>query len=161
VIVYQPGNWYWVVAGSTLQVYGSQSNALVANTDPTYQAWVAQGGTAAATDTFQSLAITLGHQLNPPYGQIQAFGRAIATPATLSDLQFIQQMALDAIFNQNFNLGNFIMQGTVTSVTGTQLANFLAQITNNYRTLRAQIAACTTKQQVGAIDITSGWPANP
>ena len=41
--VYNPANWYWIVAGSTTQVYSSASASYVLISDTTYQAWRAQG----------------------------------------------------------------------------------------------------------------------
>lgn len=71
------------------------------------------------------------------------------------------QTHLDAEFDQHFDLAKFIRGGTVTTVTATNVGSFLAQITNNYRSLRAQIAAAATVAAVQAISITSGWPSNP
>ena len=36
-------NWYWIVAGSTTQVYSSASGGYVPVSDPTYVAWLATG----------------------------------------------------------------------------------------------------------------------
>lgn len=41
--VYIATAWYWVVNGSTTQVYSSASNTYVPVTDPTYSAWLAVG----------------------------------------------------------------------------------------------------------------------
>jgi hypothetical protein len=40
---YSPSNWYWIVAGSTTQVFSSASGSYVALTNATYEAWVAAG----------------------------------------------------------------------------------------------------------------------
>ena len=64
-------------------------------------------------------------------------------------------------FEANFNLVTFIENGTVSNLTAAQVGTFLATIANNYRSLRAQIAAATTVAQVQAININSGWPSNP
>lgn len=40
---YNPSNWYWIVDGSTSQVYSSASDSYVATTDSTYEAWLAAG----------------------------------------------------------------------------------------------------------------------
>lgn len=79
----------------------------------------------------------------------------------LSWWQRQQQASLDALFDARFDLAKFIRGGTVTTITATNVGNFLAQITNNYRSLRASIAAATTVAAVQAIDVTTGWPANP
>ena len=73
----------------------------------------------------------------------------------------IKQAALDALFDANFDLAKFIRGGQSTGITATNVGNFLATITNNYRSLRAQIAAATSVAQVQAININAGWPSNP
>ena len=81
-----------------------------------------------------------------------------------SELQWQQQQkqsALDILFNEHFDLAAFIRNGTVIGITATQVGTFLATIVNNYRTLRANIAAATSLAQVQAIDVTKGWPSNP
>jgi hypothetical protein len=40
---YNPANWYWIVNGSTTQVYSSASNTYVPPTDATYESWLVQG----------------------------------------------------------------------------------------------------------------------
>jgi hypothetical protein len=68
---------------------------------------------------------------------------------------------LDALLDNNFDLKAFIRAGTSSAVTAANVGTFLAQITNNYRSLRSQIAAATTVAQLQAIDINAGWPGNP
>jgi cell division protein FtsX len=72
-----------------------------------------------------------------------------------------RQAELDVFFDANFVLTEFIRNGTVTTVTGANVGAFLAQITNNYRSLRSQIANASTLTALNAININSGWPANP
>lgn len=72
-----------------------------------------------------------------------------------------KQAALDAFLNANFDLLSFIRNGTSTLVTGVGVGTFLATITDNYRTIRANIAAAGTVNAVNAININSGWPNNP
>jgi hypothetical protein len=43
VNLFIPTNWYWVLNGSTTQVYSSAGNTYVPVTDPTYSAWLAVG----------------------------------------------------------------------------------------------------------------------
>ena len=85
----------------------------------------------------------------------------VGGPDELAYYRSAQQALLDAEFDQHFDLAKFIRGGTVTTVTATNVGNFLAQITNNYRSLRAQIAAAATVAAVQAINIASGWPSNP
>jgi hypothetical protein len=72
-----------------------------------------------------------------------------------------KQTALDALFDANFDLAKFIRGGTATTITAANVGTFLATITNNYRSLRAQIAAASTLATLNAININSGWPSNP
>lgn len=72
-----------------------------------------------------------------------------------------KQQALDDFFNAHFDLAAFIRGGTATGITAANVGTFLATITNNYRTLRASIAAASTVAVVNVINVNSGWPANP
>jgi hypothetical protein len=84
-----------------------------------------------------------------------------AAPFTLVELKILKQQALDSLFDARFDLTAFIREGTATNVTANNVGSFLAAITNNYRTLRAQIAAAASISVLNAIDITAGWPNNP
>lgn len=72
-----------------------------------------------------------------------------------------KQAALDVLFDGNFDLSAFIKSGTSTAITAANVGTFLATITNNYRSLRAQIANASTLAILNAININSGWPSNP
>ena len=111
-----------------------------------------------------------GHSIvNTPAGWFADNAAAVqaiinAFSGSANELQYWQrlwQTKLDAEFDANFDLAKFIRGGTVTTVTAANVGNFLAQITNNYRSLRAQIAAAATVAAVQAINIASGWPSNP
>ena len=56
---YNPANWYWVVGGSTTQVYSSAEATYVAVTDTTYQAWLAEGNAPTQIDTDAHLQVVL------------------------------------------------------------------------------------------------------
>jgi len=86
---------------------------------------------------------------------------AYATIAPLSEGQAWLQAQLDDLLDNHFDLPKFIRAGTSTTVTATNVGTFLATIVDNYRTLRAQIAAATSFAQLNAININSGWPSNP
>ncbi len=43
-MLYTASNWYWIVAGSTTQVFSSARAMYVPVTDATYVAWIAAGG---------------------------------------------------------------------------------------------------------------------
>ena len=52
---YTPSNWYWVVAGSTTEVFASARSAYVSSSDATYLAWIAAGNRATNIDTEANL----------------------------------------------------------------------------------------------------------
>lgn len=86
---------------------------------------------------------------------------AYQSVAPVSEGKSDLQTQLDAFLDQLMNFNAFIRAGTSTTVTGTNVGTFLATICNNYRTLRASITAATTWAGLNAININSGWPANP
>jgi hypothetical protein len=62
--MFNPQDWYWAIAGSTTEVYGSKRNIYVAVDDANYQAWRATWGEDAAqiateTDIWYYLSGTL------------------------------------------------------------------------------------------------------
>jgi hypothetical protein len=81
--------------------------------------------------------------------------------AQLSWNQQQLQAQLDALLDDKSDLVAFICAGTNSSLTATNVGGFLASITNNYRSLRAQISAATSLAQLQAININQGWPSNP
>lgn len=81
--------------------------------------------------------------------------------APVSEGQTDLQTQLDNLLDNNFDLVKFIRAGTSTTVTATNVGTFLATICDNYRTLRASIAAASTWAALNAININSGWPSNP
>jgi hypothetical protein len=80
---------------------------------------------------------------------------------SLSWWQNYVQRQLDALLTVNLDFPGLVRAGSLTSVTGANIGTFLSTVCNNYRTLRASIAAATTVSQVQAININSGWPNNP
>ena len=52
---FNASNWYWIVAGSTTQVYSSAAVAYVPVADVTYQAWLAGGNMATKIAVEQDL----------------------------------------------------------------------------------------------------------
>jgi hypothetical protein len=149
--MYTPANWYWTVAGSTTQVYSSVAGDYVPLSDSTYQGWSALNS-ASKIDTEANL------------GQVLASNFAILITKTSTALviqQALTQAQLDQLLAQKADTVNMVQGGQNSSTTGTGVANYLSASTNNYRSLRAQIAAATTAGQVQAININAGWPANP
>jgi hypothetical protein len=56
---YSPSNWYWVVAGSTTQVFSSASGTYVAVSDATYVAWLAAGNSPSRIASEAELSAVL------------------------------------------------------------------------------------------------------
>lgn len=78
--LYDPSNWYWVVAGNTTSVYSSAVSDYVPATDSTYAAWVAGGNVPTPIDTEVSLAGVLEPLLIRPVaaGVLAAYQEAQA-----------------------------------------------------------------------------------
>lgn len=66
MILYNPNNWYWRVAGSTTQVYSSAVGDYVLISDPTYVAWLTSGGVPTNIDSEISLGAVLAQHLLRP-----------------------------------------------------------------------------------------------
>lgn len=56
---YDPRDWYWVVAGSTTQVYASARKAYVPVADAAYAAFIAVGNSPTHIDTEANLRAVL------------------------------------------------------------------------------------------------------
>lgn len=66
MVEYTPQNWYWVVNGSTTQVYSSASGDYVHIDNATYAAWAAAGNSATRIASEAELGEVLApYQLRP------------------------------------------------------------------------------------------------
>jgi hypothetical protein len=74
---YSPSNWYWIVAGSTTQVWASARCAYVPVTDATYVAWLAAGNSPTNIASANSLWQVLVAQWLP-----NAMGGGVAITST-------------------------------------------------------------------------------
>ncbi len=63
---YNPYNWYWIVAGSTTQVYSSAAGDYVPVADATYQTWLTAGNVPNTIDTEANLGDVLAPYLLRP-----------------------------------------------------------------------------------------------
>lgn len=148
---FNPADWYWGVTGNP-NVYSSARGDYFPTTDPTYVAWKNSGGLGTRIDTEFNLGQVLASYINQ---------LTTTTSTSLVIQQALKQAQLDAAFPPHMDTVLMAKGGRSTTLTGTDIANFLAQSANNYRSLKSQIALATTAAQVQAIDITAGWPANP
>lgn len=72
-----------------------------------------------------------------------------------------KQAALDTFFNANFDFLQIVHGGTSSNVSVGSFMSLLAGALNNYRSLRSSIANAANVAAVNAINVNSGWPANP
>lgn len=100
---YSPDKWYWVVAGSTTQVWSSAAAAYVPVVDLTYKAWIAAGNQPTQIDTEFSLNEVLWAQY--PAG-------APRRPSTVLPLAFLARFTpqeLSAISTAALSNGALLM----------------------------------------------------
>ena len=57
---YNVQNWYWIVAGSTTQVYSSAAAAYVSVSDAIYLSWLAAGGVPTKITANDMLILRIG-----------------------------------------------------------------------------------------------------
>jgi hypothetical protein len=81
---YTPTDWYWIVAGSTTQVYSSSLANYVAVSNATYVAWLATGKLPTKiTSEIELGEVLAGHNLRPiAAGVLDAFKDAQASNVT-------------------------------------------------------------------------------
>lgn len=114
---YNPSNWYWVVAGSTSQVYSSAAVAYVAPTDPIYLAWLAKGNKPTRIAVEQDL-----------FDLLFAAGVAIPASATASDsqkvaiLNSVDRTLFKILFNHENRIRTLAGQAQITK------AQFIAAV---------------------------------
>lgn len=83
---YTPQNWYWIVGGSTAQVFSSKAGDYVPVADATYAAWLAAGNVPTKIDTEANLGAVLSpYSLRPAHpGVLDAYKETQATQITLA-----------------------------------------------------------------------------
>lgn len=149
--IFNVNDWYWFVAGNKSKVYSSRIGDYVLSSDPTYVAWTKTGSITAPVDSEASLGQTLAFYID---------SLTTRTSTSLPIQQAIKQAELDKLLITNADVVTMVKGGQNSSTTGTGIANFLSTSTNNYRSLRTQIANATSAAQVQGININAGWPAN-
>jgi hypothetical protein len=106
---FRPKNWYWIVAGSTTQVYSSASGTYVPVNDPTYLAW-----------------------LNPEIGNVP---RAIASEAALGQELALFSLRPQA---SAANVLDAYADSHATRLTAEVAAKLFFNIVNEIRVLKGQ-----------------------
>jgi hypothetical protein len=71
-MIYDPKNWFWIVAENPTQAYSSAARAYVAQHDAAYAAFAA-GGEATRIDTFADLIDVLRAANVPPYHKVSTY----------------------------------------------------------------------------------------
>lgn len=71
-------------------------------------------------------------------------------------IERLQQLAEPRI-----SLFSMIDAGTATNVSNAQFTTYLVAVLNRYRAIKAAINAAATVQDVEAVSLATGWPANP
>ena len=93
-------DWYWIVAGSTTQVYSSKISNYVPVADATYQAWLAAGGVPIKIDTEAHLGeLFVQYSLRPiPPGILQGYDDKIVSELeTMKIMRAFSLVMLDEI----------------------------------------------------------------
>lgn len=98
-MTYNPKDWYWIVAGSTAQVYSSASGNYTPVSNATYQSWLAKGNLPSKIDTEANLGQTLAQYLIRPV----ASGVLDGYTSALSD-NVMAQATFKVLFNHENRL---------------------------------------------------------
>jgi hypothetical protein len=82
---FKPRNWYWIVNGSTTQVYSSAVGNYVPIDNAAYVAWLADDNTPTRIDTEANLGDVLSvHSLRPtPAAILDGYTESHATKLTM------------------------------------------------------------------------------
>lgn len=116
--VFNPANWYYIVARSITQVYSTASGDYVPVSDSTYQAWQAAGNSPRTADTEADLGVQLAQYLLRPVNAnvLSAWQNALANNVN------------QAIFKVLFNHENRIrtLEGKSTITVQQAIAGFAA-----------------------------------
>lgn len=150
--LYSPNNWYWTIAGDSSRVYSSSRGDYLPLNDASYQTWLARDNKPSVIATEALLGEVLAEYVNFLNNK---------TSTSLDIQQALRQAELDALLVANADMVSLIRAGQSTTTTATTVATYLSNGTNNYRSLRAQIANAATPAAVRAININAGWPPNP
>lgn len=152
---FNPADWYWFVAGNQSQLYSSKVGTYVQSNNAGYQSWLNAGGLPSSVNSETELGDVLASYI------LSNFPGMNVNSTVLTIQQDLRQAQLDLILVTNADMVTLVKAGQSTTLTGPGLSGFLATSTNNYRALRAQIAAAITPADVRAVPINSGWPNNP
>lgn len=81
-MLFNAANWYWVVGGSTTQVFSSLAGDYVSAADATYQVWCSGGGVPTRIDTETNLGgVLAGRDVSRPINANVLAGYQVALVA--------------------------------------------------------------------------------
>lgn len=148
--LYNPENWYWVIADNTSEVFSSASGTLVVTTDATYQAWRAAGNlpSRASGITWTELSDVLQQQAP------DAWLRAAATLQASGGLTLAQGATLALAIGLTVTIsGSMTLAATVFPVDPTTAA----KITDVVATINATGGFPGAVSSFPMKDATGAW----
>ena len=106
-------NWYWIVGGSTTQVYSSASVSYVPMSDPTYNMWISEGNHPTVIDNEADLSGVFFWQY--PQGWYKNTAVTSANAAITHGITIVSQStpSLNGIYALDSN--------SIENITGTEL----------------------------------------
>lgn len=107
---FNPRNWYWIVAGSTTQVYSSKSGNFVPLADTGYQAWLTVGNLPTKIDSEANLGDVLApYALRPTAaGVLEGYKESQAVKLTV-------EVVAKVLFNHENRIRTLAGQPMVTA----------------------------------------------
>jgi hypothetical protein len=103
--MYNPADWYWVVAGSTTQVWCSARMAYVPVTDTTYASWLASGYTPSTVASEDDLVVLMQEQWEPLANAAGVIVTSTSTP-TINGTYAIDASARTFIYDLAYDVAN-------------------------------------------------------
>ena len=179
MLPYDPTDWYWIVGGSTTQVWSSNRAQYVPASDATYLSWLDAGGLTTLIDTEASLQEVLASQFPagwpPSQRQLsqEALGARLASGLHITctgNAAVSGTYALDPTSTaQVFQIGTFAKafgffpSGGSTQMypdsSGSQHTFTVAQFVAFLTALAALVSQLETQAGVVAAGGTPSWPS--
>ncbi len=119
---YNPSDWYWIVAGSTTQVYSSKAGDYVLSLDTGYQDWLTAGGAPTRIASEAELGEVLAARMLRPVaaGVLDGYRETHATST-------VSAVAFKVIFNHENRLRaierSLGLNGSPADLTAAQAKN--------------------------------------
>jgi hypothetical protein len=149
-MLYTPANWYWIVAGSTTQVYSSAKPGYVTLPDATYSAWLANGGLPTNIDSDGSLQGVLLDQYPAGWWQplvpqsvsnFQARAQLLTMPGLNGDATLFTTIDKALAAGNTTPSGMFAYQAWENAAEFTRSGTLIASLASNFGLTSAQLDA--------------------